>query len=105
MGPAPHGFEVLTYQVDTERGLFKVTALWLQDRLRGQETRSLREYYGAAESARFEALLDAADSLAVLALTPVYAAVFPAGALAVPFVLIAAKFGYSVGKCSMSAAT
>ena len=55
LGPAPRGFEVLAAQVETERGLFKVAASWLQDRLRGRETKSLREYYGAAESARVAA--------------------------------------------------
>ena len=94
LGPAPRGFEVLIDQADNERGLFKVTALWLQDRLRGRETRSLREYYGAAESRKFATLLDLADFLANFALTPVYAAVLPAGAFVIPIVLIAAKFGY-----------
>lgn len=94
LGPSPGGFAVLTDQLDTEGGIFKVTALWLQDRLRGRDTRSLREYYGAAESNRFKTLFNLADYLANFALTPVYAAILPAGGFVVPIVLIAAKYGY-----------
>jgi hypothetical protein len=88
------GLEQLASHADSERGLFKIVAGWLDDKLRGKDARSLREYYGAAESKKAEALLDLADLLTNFALTPVYVALFAGGGFVVPLVLLAAKHGY-----------
>jgi hypothetical protein len=93
--PGRQGLKDLAGHAENERGLFKVTAAWLQDKLRGQKSKSLREYYGAAESKKASALLDLADMLANFALTPVYAALLPAGGFVVPILLLAAKHGYA----------
>jgi hypothetical protein len=88
------GLEQMAGHADSERGLFKIVAGWLHDKLRGKETASLREYYCAAESRKAEALLDLADMVANFALTPVYVALFAGGGFVVPLVLLAAKHGY-----------
>jgi hypothetical protein len=93
--PTPDGFIEFTRQTETERGLFKIAALWLHDKLRGHNPKSLRRYYGAEESKKAAALLDLADMLANFALTPVYMALLPAGGFIVPILLLAAKHGYA----------
>ena len=93
--PGPRGLKDLADQADSERGLFKITAGWLLDRLRGQKPKSLRQYYGAEESKKAAALLDLADMVTNFALTPVYMALLPAGGFVVPILLLAAKHGYA----------
>lgn len=89
------GLESLTGHAESERGLFKIVAGWLHDKIRGQETQSLRQYYGVEESKRSTALLDLADMLANFALTPLYVALFASGGFAIPILLLAAKHGYA----------
>lgn len=86
-------FAELVDEAEHERGLFKVLALWLDDRLQKREARSLKEYLEAAESARFEAALDTSNLLAGAALAPLFALV-PVPAVVISLVLIGVKFGY-----------
>jgi hypothetical protein len=93
--PGPEGFEQLADHAENERGLFKITAAWLHDKLGGRKPKTLREYYGAEESKKASVLLDLADMLANFGLTPVYIALLPAGGFVVPILLLAAKHGYA----------
>jgi hypothetical protein len=43
-----------------ERGLFKVVALYVADKVKGREGKTIREYFEAEETPRFEATLDLA---------------------------------------------
>lgn len=94
LGRGDDGLRTLVEQAEHERGLFKILAQWLNDKLRGRESKSVREYYLAKESTKADALLDLADYLANFALTPVYVALLPAGGFVVPLLLLVAKHGY-----------
>jgi len=80
--------------VEHERGLFKVLALFLNDKIRKREGKSFKEYLEADESRHFEAGLDLAEMLFDSAVTaPVIAAVGVPG-VAVGVALVAIQYGY-----------
>ena len=90
----PPTFKSLVDEADHERGLFKVFALWLGDRLARREGRSFKEYFGADEPPVVEAALDASTLAAIAAIGPLIAPFVPIPAVVVSFVLIGIKFGY-----------
>lgn len=62
--------------VDTERGLFKVIALYVKDKLKGNEIQTIAKYYNAKESETLSRGLDLTTILADAAVFgPLYAAV------------------------------
>jgi hypothetical protein len=61
--------------VDSERGLFKVTALYLKDVLTKKDRKRIAEYYRAEETETLKRGLDLSVILAGAALAPLYAAV------------------------------
>ena len=56
----PITWSQLKDDADNERGLFKILALYVDDKLKRREGKSLKEYLEADESPRFEAGLDLA---------------------------------------------
>jgi hypothetical protein len=90
----PPTFQNLIDEADHERGLFKVFALWLGDKLTRREGRSFKDYFGAREPPLFEAALDASTLAAIAALGPLIAPFVPVPAVLVSVLLIGIKFGY-----------
>jgi hypothetical protein len=82
------------HDVEHERGLFKVVALYVNDKLRGREGKTLREYFDAEESRRFEAGLDLAVLLTDLAVIGPIAGVLGVPTLVVGVGLVGLQFGY-----------
>jgi hypothetical protein len=80
--------------VEHERGLFKVVALYVADKIQGREGRTLREYFAAGESRRFEAGLDLAVLLSDAAVVGPLAALLGLPTLAVGVALVGVQFGY-----------
>ena len=80
--------------VEHERGLFKVLALYVDDKLRGRHGRGLREYLEADESRRFEAGLDLATLLFDASVTAPVAALLGIPTLAVGVALVGIRYGY-----------
>jgi hypothetical protein len=90
----PPTIEELQLEADTERGLFKFMALWLKDRLGGEQTRTWKEYQAASEGNTFKTLLDLADALTKAAvLAPLYAALM-VPEVAVTVAVIGLRYGY-----------
>ncbi|MFQ5745032.1 MAG: hypothetical protein ACE5HV_15805 [Acidobacteriota bacterium] len=85
-------WEAFTDDVDSERGLFKVTALYLKDVLGRRERQSIAEYYRAEESEALKRGLDLSMVFAGAALGPIYAAV-GVPSVAVGLVLFLADVG------------
>ncbi len=79
---------------DNERGLFKVLALYVDDKLKGRDGKSLREYLEADESPRFEAGLELATLVFDAAVTGPLAAVLGIPTLAVGVALVGIQYGY-----------
>src|SRR5262249_42169799 len=80
--------------VEHERGLFKVLALYVNDKIRGQSPKTLREYLKADESRRFEAGLDLANLVFDFAVTAPLATLLGIPSLAVGVALVGVQFGY-----------
>lgn len=79
---------------DTERGLFKILALYVDDKLKGREGRTLREYLETDESRRFEAGLDLATLIFDATVTPPLASLLGIPTLAVGVALVCIQYGY-----------
>jgi hypothetical protein len=80
--------------VEHERGLFKVLALYVADRVKRREGKTLREYFDAKESPRFEAGLDLAVVLSDLAVMGPIASLLGVPTVAVGVTLVAMQYGY-----------
>jgi hypothetical protein len=89
-------WEQLQNDVETERGLFKVLALYLNDKLRRQQGKSFKEYLEAEESRHFEAGLDLADLVFNAAVMEPIAAAIGVPTVAVGAALVAIQYGYRV---------
>jgi hypothetical protein len=92
-----HGYQSLNEladDADHERGLFKILALWVSDKLKGEKGKSFREYFEAEETPNFEALLDVSTLTFQMAAGAALAAVVPVPAIAVSLGLIATQYGY-----------
>ncbi len=93
-GSAPVSWDHFKRDVEHERGLFKVLALYVADRLSGTGSKSLRAYIEASESRRFEAGLDLAVLVSDAALMSPIAALIGVPEVAVGLALIGIQFGY-----------
>jgi len=80
--------------VEHERGLFKVVALYVADKVKGRDGKTLREYVDAKESRRFEAGLDLAVLLSDVAVMGPIASLLGLPTLAVGLVLVGIQYGY-----------
>ncbi len=88
-------WEQFEFEVNQERGLFKVAALYLKDRLNERETKTIAEYYTAEESEAVRRSLDLATILAQGAIVgPIMSAIGVPG-LAVGLALYVADYGAS----------
>jgi hypothetical protein len=79
--------------VEHERGLFKVLALWVSDQV-DEKDRSLKEYLDAKESKRFEAGLDLAVLLADAAIMTPLGAFLGVPSVAIGIALVGIQYGY-----------
>jgi hypothetical protein len=79
---------------DNERGLFKILALYVDDKLKGRDGKSLREYLETRESHRFEAGLDLATLVFDAAVTVPVATLLGIPSVAVGVVLVGIQYGY-----------
>lgn len=80
--------------VDNERGLFKILALYVDDKLKRRDRKSFREYLDADESPRFEAGLDLSVLLFDAAVTGPVAALIGIPTVAVGVALVGIQYGY-----------
>lgn len=87
-------FQELTDEAEHERGLFKVLALWLDDKLKKETGRTFKEYFEAQESPRFEAALNASTLVLLTAVGPILAPFLPVPGIVVSVILIGVQFGY-----------
>ena len=79
---------------DNERGLFKILALYVDDKLKRRDRKSFREYLEAEESRRFEAGLDLAVLLFDAAVTAPVLTLLGVPSVAVGVVLVGIQYGY-----------
>ncbi len=77
-----------------ERGVYKSLASWLEDKLKGKQTKSFREYSAQPESAVFESLLNIADLISQGIIGDVLAPMVGIPPVVVSLGLIVGKFGY-----------
>jgi hypothetical protein len=87
-------FQQLTDEAEHERGLFKVLALWVSDKLKHEKGKSFKDYFEAEESPRFEAVLDVSTTVFQAAIAPVLAPFLPIPGVVVSLILIGVRFGY-----------
>jgi hypothetical protein len=80
--------------VEHERGLFKILALWVDDKWNGNETKTLRAYLETPESRRFETGLDLTTLVFDAAITGPLAALLGVPTLAVGVALVGIQYGY-----------
>ncbi len=90
----PISWEQLQDDADNERGLFKILALYVEDKLKGRDRKTLREYLETDESRRFEAGLDLATLVFDAAITGPVAALLGLPTLAVGVALVGVQYGY-----------
>ncbi len=81
-------------EADTERGLYKISTLWIQDKWKGCETKSIRDYLEQEESPRFEAVLNIAEWVSQEALAIALSSIIPVPTFIVPLSIIGARYGY-----------
>jgi hypothetical protein len=79
---------------DNERGLFKILALYVDDKLKNRDRKTLREYLEADESRRFEAGLDLAALAVDWAVTAPLLTLLGIPSLAVGVALVGIQYGY-----------
>ncbi len=90
----PATWESFLWEADHERGVYKVLTLWIQDKWKGRESRSIKEYLAQEETPRFDALLDVADFVGQAALSTALIPIVPFAPVVVPLTIIGAKYGY-----------
>jgi hypothetical protein len=93
-GSAAITWEEFKKDADHERGLFKILALYVDDKLKGRDGKSFREYLEAKESRRFEAGLDLAVLLFDAAVTAPVATLLGVPSVAVGVALVGIQYGY-----------
>jgi hypothetical protein len=89
-------WDQLKGDVEHERGLFKVLALYVNDKLRRQQGKSFKEYLEAKESKQFEAGLDLAQVVFDAAVMDPIAAAVGVPTVAVGVALVAIQYGYRI---------
>lgn len=82
--------------VEHERGLFKVVALYVADKVQGRAGRTLSEYLDTEESRRFEAGLDLVVLLSDAAVVGPIASLLGLPTLSVSLALVGIQFGYRI---------
>jgi hypothetical protein len=92
--PVPITWSQLEDDADNERGLFKILALYVDDKLKRRDERSFREYLEADESPRFEAGLDLAMLVFDATVTGPVATLLGIPTLAVGLALVGIQYGY-----------
>jgi hypothetical protein len=93
-GALPISWDNLQSDADEERSLFKMLALYVDDKFNEKHTKTMREYIAADESAGLEAGLDLATSVVDLTVTAPLIALLGVPTLAVGIALIGARYGY-----------
>jgi hypothetical protein len=90
----PITWSELKDDADNERGLFKILALYVDDKLKHRDSRSFREYLDADETRRFEAGLDLATLVFDAAVTAPLLTLLGIPTVAVGVALVGIQFGY-----------
>ena len=91
----PISWDELKDDANNERGLFKVLALYVDDKLKGRGRKTLKEYLEAKESPRFEAGLSLAANVANWGvLTPLVTLIGLPAEVAIGLALVGVQFGY-----------
>ncbi len=91
---APVSWDTFMSDAEHERGLFKVLALYANDRVRKRNGKSFRDYLEAEESRKFEAGLDLTMLVFDAAIMGPLAAVLGLPTVAVGVVLVGVRYGY-----------
>ena len=91
---APISWDDFMDDAEHERGLFKVLALDVSDKLRSRQRKSFRDYLESKESRKFEAGLDLAMLVFDAAVTGPVLAVLGLPTVAVGVALVGIQFGY-----------
>jgi hypothetical protein len=81
-------------EVDHERGLFKIVALYVADVFQKQQRKTLAEYYRAAESPRLRRGLDLASIIFDSAVTAPILGITGIPGLSVSLVLLGIEYGF-----------
>src|SRR5262245_59141332 len=84
----PISWSQFQFDVQHERGLFKAVALYVDDKMKGNPTKTLKDYLEAKESRRFEAGLDLATLVFDFTVTAPLATLLGVPTLAVGFGLV-----------------
>ena len=87
-------WDQLKDDADNERGLFKILALYVDDKLKKRDTRTLREYLDADESRRFETGLDLAQVVFDWGVTPTLLTLLGVPPVAVGLALVGVQYGF-----------
>jgi len=90
----PITWEDFEDDADNERGLFKILALYVDDKLKRRDRKSFRGYLEAEECRRFEAGLDLAVLLFDAAVTAPVASLLGVPSVAVGVALVGIQYGY-----------
>ena len=90
----PISWNDLKDDADNERGLFKIVVLYVDDKIKGCQRRSLRDYIEADESRRFEAGLDLATLIFDALVTAPLASLVGLPTIAVGITLVGIQWGY-----------
>ncbi len=83
----------LVDEAQHESGLFRVLARWVDDKLQRRPSKSFREYYLGEPSLDVGTAADVVEVVFNHAMAPVFAAFIPGAGLAVPLILIGARYG------------
>ena len=83
----------LVDEAQHESGLFRVLVRWVDDKLHGRKRTSFREYYLGEPSLNVGTIADVVETVFNSAMAPVFAAFIPGAGLAVPLLLIGARYG------------
>lgn len=81
-------------EAEHERGVYKILTLWIQDKWKGRESRSIRDYLAQEESPTFEAALDIVDFVSQAGIAMALSSIIPVASVVVPLSIIGAKYGY-----------
>lgn len=87
-------WDQLVTEADTERGLYKLLTLWLNDKWNKRETKAIKDYLARDESAELKAALDIADFVSQQAIVLALLPIVPHAEVVVALSLIAAAYGH-----------
>lgn len=81
-------------EADHERGVYKLLTLWVADKWKRRESKSIKEYLAQDETPEFEALLNVADLVGQAALSIALTPIIPFAPVVVSLTIIGATYGY-----------